>query len=141
MVKNSNIIMKERRRLSFFGLPWTFTTYTMTDKALIIKDGFFRTEEDEILLYRIIDLNRSRTLWQKIIGVGTITVHSSDKSTPRLEMKNIKRSKEFMTFLSERVESERIRMQFRSGEVIGGTGGHSHDCNCNEGQGNFHGVF
>ena len=144
-VKNSNVIMKERRRLGFLGLPWTFTTYTMTDKKLVITEGFFRTEEDEILLYRIVDLGRSRTLWQKMIGVGTVTIHSSDKTLPKLELKNIKHSKEFMTFLSENVEKERERVRFRSAEIIGGGGhdhdyGHDHD-HIHDGEDNFHNML
>ena len=33
-------IYKERKRLLFFGLPWTFTKYTLTDDMLTIQEQF-----------------------------------------------------------------------------------------------------
>ena len=33
-------IYKERKRLLFFGLPWTFTKYTLTDDMLTIQEVF-----------------------------------------------------------------------------------------------------
>ena len=119
-ITKTNEIIKERKRWTFFGIPWTFTTYTLTDKKLIVKEGFFNTKEDEILLYRIIDLAKNRNLAQKLFGIGSLTVYSSDKSTPEITLKNIRHLNEFHTFLSENVEKERLRVKFRAGEIIDG---------------------
>lgn len=124
-IKNSSIIIKERRRWLFFGLPFTFKTYTLTDKKLVYKEGFFTTSEDEILLYRILDIGKKRTFMQKIFGLGTLSVTSSDKSMPKLDMINIKHISEYHTFLSENIERERLRVRFRSAEVI--ETAHDHD--------------
>ena len=43
-------IYKERKRLLFFGLPWTFTKYTLTDDMLTIQEGLLKTEEMALLL-------------------------------------------------------------------------------------------
>lgn len=114
----SEVIMEERKRWGFFGIPWTFTKYTLTNKKLILTQGFFKTTENEILLYRIIDLTYTRTLTQKMFGLGTVTVYSHDKTNPTVEIKNIKNSREFREKLSDTVEKDRIRMKMRQSELI-----------------------
>ena len=43
---------------------------------------------------------------------------STDKSHPSLEVKNIKRCRAFKEAIDERVEKERLRLRFRTGELI-----------------------
>lgn len=111
-------LIKERKRWSFFGLPFTFTTYTLTDKKLLINSGLISSIEDEILLYRIIDLTLKRTIFQKLFSLGTVIVHAQDKTTPILELKNIRNSHKFKGLLSDQIESEKARLRMRKGEVI-----------------------
>jgi uncharacterized membrane protein YdbT with pleckstrin-like domain len=111
--------IKERKRWLFFGLPFTFTTYTLGGKALTLKRGLFTTTEDDILLFRVMDISIKRTLCQKIFGLGTLIVMSTDQTNSNLEIRNIKRSKAFKEALAERVESERLRMRFKTGELMG----------------------
>ena len=68
-----DVIMKERKRWLLFGIPWTFTKYTLTPKRIILNEGLLRSTENEILLYRIIDIELSKTLFQKIFKLGTVT--------------------------------------------------------------------
>ena len=88
-------LMRERKRWLFFGIPWTFTKYILTKKKLIIEMGLFNSTENEILLYRITDMTLKRSFWQKIFGLGTLIVYAHDKTTPTLEIKNIKHIREF----------------------------------------------
>jgi len=111
-------VIKERKRWMFFGLPFTFTQYILDAKTLKLKKGFFTVTEDDILLFRILDLSIKRSLFQRIVGIGTMKVISSDKTNPELEIKNIKRIYEFKSALDERVEKERLRMRFRAGEFV-----------------------
>lgn len=110
----------ERKRWLFFGLPLSFTTYTLTNKKLTINRGVFSTVEDDILLYRIADLRLKRSFFQRMCGLGSIDVISSDKSLPNLEIHNIKNFREFKDLLEESIEHDRMRARFRSAEVIGG---------------------
>ena len=112
-----DVIMKERKRWLLFGIPWTFTKYTLTPKRIILNEGLLRSTENEILLYRIIDIELSKTLFQKIFKLGTVTVKSKDASPPILEIKNIKNARAFRDSLAEAVENERLRMKVRQGEV------------------------
>lgn len=111
--------IRERKRITFFALPFSFTTYTLNAAKLIIKQGLLTSVEDEILLYRIMDVTLRRTLGQKIFGLGTIIVASSDKTSPHLEIKNIKNYREFKNELDQRVAKERIRMRTRTSEMMG----------------------
>lgn len=108
----------ERKRWLFFGLPFTFTTYTLTNKKLTINKGFFRSIEDDILLYRISDLRLKRSFMQKLFNLGTVVVISSDKSVPQLELHNIRNFREFKDLLEESVENDKLRVHLRSAEFL-----------------------
>ncbi|MBO7357343.1 MAG: PH domain-containing protein [Lachnospiraceae bacterium] len=103
---NDSVIWKDRKR-TFLGLPWSFTKYRLTKDRFYIDAGFFTSKEDEVRLYRILDLSLKRTLGQKMLGLGTIEVHSSDRTLKCFEIKNIKQSKEVKKALSDAVEAER----------------------------------
>ncbi len=111
-------MIKERKRWTFFGLPFTFTTYTLDERKLIINSGLFTSVEDEILLYRVVDITLKRTLIQKLFHLGTLIVYAQDKTSSVLEIKNIKNSSQFRRLLSDQVESEKLRLRMRKGEII-----------------------
>ncbi len=100
------ILWQDRKR-TFLGLPLSFTKYMLTEKNLIIRTGFLTTNEDEVRLYRIIDITLRRTLGQRILGIGTIICHSSDETMKKFEIKNIKRSRDTKELLSELIEKQR----------------------------------
>ncbi len=118
--------IRERRRWVFFGLPLSFTTYALNRKKLTVRTGLLTTNEDDILLYRVMDTSLRRTLGQKIFGLGSIHVASSDQSLPELVIKNIRHPRDFKEELDERVEAERLRMRVRSGEIYGDAHDHNH---------------
>lgn len=122
------LVQRERKRWLFFGIPFTFTKYTITEKKLILNEGLFTSVENEILLYRILDITLKRTLIQKIFGLGTVIIQSQDKTHPTLYARNIKRSAQFKENLSSYVELEKTRLNMRRGEYIHGD---SHDFNHN----------
>lgn len=109
-------IWKDRKR--HFGLPLSFTRYALSEDRLFTSVGFFNIQDDEILLYRVRDINTSRTLGQRIFGVGTVTVMSSDKTTPSLMLKNIKNPMEVKELLHKQVEEMKIRRRVRVGEIM-----------------------
>lgn len=123
-------ITRERKRWGFFGIPWTFTKYILTQKKIIIEKGFFKSEENEILMYRVTDMSMTRTMFQKMFRLGTLTVYSHDKTNPTLIIKNIKHCREFKDILSDAVEKDRLRMRMRQNEMFiddGFDGGDDYD--------------
>jgi len=118
-VEKEKVLWKDRRRR--LGLPLSFTRYEVDESRLIIRKGFFKTETDEIMIYRIMDISLVRTLGQKILGVGTITLISTDKSLPKLTLKNIKRSNEVMSFISKLIEKQRFEKGITGREFLSGS--------------------
>ena len=82
-MKISNYIWRDRKR-PIFGLPLSFTVYTLLEDKLLIDTGILSTNQEEIKLYRIMDLTLKRSLLQRIFGVGSIHICSADKTTPEL---------------------------------------------------------
>lgn len=116
----NNELMRERKRWAFLGIPWTFTKYILTEKKIIIQRGLFTSTENEILMYRVTDMTMTRTLFQKMFGLGTLVIYAHDKTNPTLEVKNIKHIREFKDTLSDAVEKDRLRMKMRQSEIVDG---------------------
>lgn len=114
----TNVVWKDRKRI-IFGLPWTFTRYSLTEEKFIIDTGFFSRKEDEIRLYRILDITLERPLHQRIWGLGTVRLNTADKSSPEVEIKRIKKPKAFKDMLSDMVERERDEKRIAAREFMG----------------------
>ena len=117
-MKHQNILWKDRKR-NFLGLPWTFTIYQLDKDRLFIDTGVFTTVEDDVRLYRITDITLRRNLWQRIIGTGTITCNSADKTKGKFEIKNVKKSFEAKELLSGLVEKARLANRVYAREDMG----------------------
>ena len=116
MAKSIQYIWKDRKR--YFGMPLSFTRYALSEDRLFVSVGFLNIKDDEILLYRVRDIDTSRNLWQRLFGVGTVVVMSSDKSMPNLVLKNIKNPVDIKELIHEQVEEMKIRRRVRVGEVM-----------------------
>ena len=110
-------IWQDRKR--YFGLPLSFTRYALSEDRLFTSVGFLNIKDDEILLYRVRDIDTQRSLWQRLFGVGTVTVVSSDKTMPNLVLKNIKDPVMVKEMLHKQVEDMKIRRRVRFGEIMG----------------------
>lgn len=112
------ILWKDKKRLLFFGLPWTFTNYTLLEDKFLVDSGLLTSTQDEIRLYRIMDVTLTRTLFQKIFGLGTIHCDTVDKSSPKLNIINIKNPLAVKELLSQSVEKERMKKRVSSREYM-----------------------
>ena len=113
-----DILWSDRKRWLLFGLPWTFTKYTCTPEKFVVQSGILKQREDEIRLYRIMDLTLERTFLQRIFGLGTITCDTVDKSSPHLIIRNVKDSRRVKDLISNAVEEERIKKRVSSREFM-----------------------
>lgn len=113
---DSKYIWTDRKR--YMGMPLSFTRYALSEDRLFLSVGFFSVKDEEILLYRVRDISVQRTLWQRLFGVGTITVASSDKSTPTVVLKNIKEPLAVKELIHENVEENKIKRRIRLGEIV-----------------------
>lgn len=113
-----DILWSDRKRLLLFGLPWTFTKYTCTSEKFITNSGLLSTKEEEVRLYRIMDLTLECSLWQRIFGLGTIICDTVDKSTPKLIIQNVKNARQVKELISAAVEQERVKKRVSSREYM-----------------------
>ena len=117
--RGEQYIWRDRKR--FLGMPLSFTRYALSEDRLFLSVGLLSIKDDEVLLYRVRDISSSRSLWQRLFGVGTVTVVSSDKTMPLLVLKNIKRPMAVKELIHNQVEEMKIRRRMRVGEVMGMT--------------------
>ena len=108
-------IWHDRKRI--LGLPISFTRYALSEDRLFLKRGVINVKQDEIVLCRVRDLRVSVSLWQRLFGVGTVTVISTDKSIPELMIKNIRQPNEVKELIHEYVEKMKIARRMRVGEM------------------------
>ena len=102
---------KDRRRR--LGLPLSFTKYSLSEDRLFRETGFLNIRSDEVLLYRVQDLRVTRSLWQRLFGVGTVCVVSSDKHVPILEL---------LELIHAHVEGAKDARRMRATEILDGDG-------------------
>lgn len=101
------------------GMPISFTKYTLTDERLYTESGFINLKESELLLYRVRDIGLTRTLWQRLFGVGTIHIYSSDTTDEHLDIVNVKKAKDVKDLISSKVEESKKSRRIGTTEIIG----------------------
>lgn len=112
-----NYLWNDRKRI--LGMPITFTRYSVTDDRLFLECGFLNIKTEEILLYRIRDISLERKLGQRIFGVGSVRVISSDKTAPELLIKNIKHPVEVKELIHRQVEEAKLKRRMHFSELSG----------------------
>lgn len=110
-------VWKDRKR--YLGLPLSFTKFALGEDRLFLEKGFLNITADEVLLYRVRDLELNIKLTQRIFGVGTVRVHSSDHSIPLLELENIKNPRQVKEMIHKAVEEAKEKRRMRTMEVMG----------------------
>jgi len=125
------VLWRDRKR--YLGLPISFTVYELNQDKLLVKKGLLNLQEDEIRLYRIRDVSLKQTLGERIFGVGTVCVSSSDSTLPHLDLAHVKNPSKVKDVLSHCVEESRRRNGIRSTELMNGPDGASDGELCTDG--------
>ncbi len=115
-VKELPELWHDRKR--HLGLPWSFTSYSLNADKLLVNTGLFNLKEDEVLLYRIRDISVQESFGERLFGVGTVCITSSDVSVPHLDLVHVKHPKKVKEVLSQCVEDNRRKNGIRSTELM-----------------------
>ena len=108
-MEEKEIVYKERKRILFFGLPWTFTKYFIKEDMITVDKGFFKVEENDCYMYKVQDVKLPATLMERIFRLGTVTCYTGDVTNPQLMLVHIKNSKEIKNYLLKASEEARVK--------------------------------
>ena len=125
-MRKMNYIWQDRKR-TFLGLPWSFTKYMLTEDRLFVEKGLLTSNLDEENLYRVRDVSVTRTLGQRIFGLGTVKVFSTDASNGETTLESIKNPIEVKEEIVRLVEAARKKHNIRASEMLMGMPD-PHDC-------------
>ena len=108
--EGAEIVWQDRKR--YFGLPISFTRYSLVRNGvawfkLFSNIGLLYSVVDEINLYRIYDITLSQSLFDKILGIGSITLYTSDKRASQFTLSHIKHPYQVRDMLSQYIEEQR----------------------------------
>lgn len=116
-----DIIWSDRKHFLWF--PWTFEVYRIGDGRIYTRKGLFNIEENECMIYRVLDISLRRTLLNRICGTGTIILRTKDASDSVLTLRNVTDSENVKAMISELVETEREEKGLLGREMFGAGGG------------------
>ena len=92
-------------------LKTKYTKTTITTKEIISEHGVLSKTTDELLLKRITDVRLSQPFWQRIFGLSTISVSTTDVSNGVLNIKGVPKGQQIWKQLREAVAEERKTVQ------------------------------
>lgn len=92
-------------------LHLNFTIYQISKDELIIKAGFFKQKTNTTELYLLKDPDLTVSLYQRILGIGTITAiidsrSNSEKAGQKIVLKNIKQCEKVRKLLRDSIEDD-----------------------------------
>lgn len=108
----------DRKRMTVFALPISFTIYTLTESRISIQRGLLNTREEEIMLFRVRDISYTQSLFERLANTGTVIISSTDATTPVVKLEHVKNAKDVKELLLQLVEQNRKKNRVRTAEVM-----------------------
>ena len=125
-LQEEEILWYDRKR-SFLGLPWSFTKYKLYESKITMEKGLFNRTEEEVKLYRVVDISYTQSFGERICKTGTLILTSTDATLPHLELKHIKNAKKIKDVISHMTEEARQKAGIRATEMLSPQ---FNDCDC-----------
>lgn len=83
--------------------------YRITAEQLIYEHGVFTRSSEYIELYRVVDFGERSSLLQQLAGLKTVSVHSGDRSAPKLDIIGMDAGEQLVSVIRNRVEYNKRR--------------------------------
>ena len=102
-------VFQERKRLLFFGLPWTFTKYTLSASLLTIDRGLLNTVQDDCYMYKIQDVKLNKSIWERLFKLATIICYTGDVTHPEIRLEHIRNAETIKAYILKTSEEARLK--------------------------------
>lgn len=89
------------------------TVYELTDQRLIFKRGVLSKTTDDLELYRVRDSRFQQSLFERLFGLGEVTVYTTDETTPVIRLRYIRDAAHVRETLRTLVEARRDAKRVR----------------------------
>lgn len=106
----------EKKRWLFLGLPFTFTKYMIKEDMITVDTGVFTKVENDCYMYKVQDVEHTASIWERMVGLGTIVCYTGDTTHPKLLIEHIRNSKAIKEFILK--ESEEARLKRRTVNML-----------------------
>ena len=106
----------EKKRWLFLGLPFTFTKYVIKEDMIAVDTGVFTKVENDCYMYKVQDVEHTASIWERMVGLGTIVCYTGDTTHPKLLIEHIRNSKAIKEFILK--ESEEARLKRRTVNML-----------------------
>ena len=106
----------EKKRWLFLGLPFTFTKYVIKEDMITVDTGVFTKVENDCYMYKVQDVEHTASIWERMVGLGTIVCYTGDPTHPKLLIEHIRNSKAIKEFILK--ESEEARLKRRTVNML-----------------------
>ena len=106
----------EKKRWLFLGLPFTFTKYVIKEDMITVDTGVFTKVENDCYMYKVQDVEHTASIWERMVGLGTIVCYTGDTTHPKLLIEHIRNSKAIKEFVLK--ESEEARLKRRTVNML-----------------------
>lgn len=106
----------EKKRWLFLGLPFTFTKYVIREDMITVDTGVFTKVENDCYMYKVQDVEHTASIWERMVGLGTIVCYTGDTTHPKLLIEHIRNSKQIKEFILK--ESEEARLKRRTVNML-----------------------
>jgi hypothetical protein len=94
------------------------TEYKLTTQRFFLKKGIIAKKLDELELFRVKDVSVTQGILQRMLGFGSISILSTDDSTPVIFMRNIANPSDIKEIFRKAYRSARKREGIRATEFI-----------------------
>lgn len=106
----------EKKRWLFLGLPFTFTKYVIKEDMITVDTGVFTKVENDCYMYKVQDVEHTASIWERMVGLGTIVCYTGDTTHPKRLIEHIRNSKAIKEFILK--ESEEARLKRRTVNML-----------------------
>ena len=86
------------------------------EDMITVDTGVFTKVENDCYMYKVQDVEHTASIWERMVGLGTIVCYTGDTTHPKLLIEHIRNSKQIKEFILK--ESEEARLKRRTVNML-----------------------